>query len=232
MRELEAIAPSRDSAAQGSAFDTDGYAIIPAILSIAACDRLLERVDACARARAGSRRLLDEPLVAEIAGYLQQHPAIAAWLPARAQVLQCTLFAKTPDANWSVTPHQDLSVPVRERMDAPGWSGWSIKEGVSFAQPPLPVLEQLLAVRLQLDGDAETTGPLEVIPGSHRSGRLSMAALKEHFGLPRVRCIVPKGGVLVLRPLLVHASGKGSGAGHRRVLHFLYGPPLQADIPP
>lgn len=215
-----------------STFSTNGFAIIPSVISTAICDHLLDKLEARELAGPGSRRLLDEASVAEVAAHLQRYPAIAGLLSPQAQALQCTLFAKTPDANWSVTPHQDLSVPVRERIDTPGWSGWSTKEGVIFAQPPMPVLEQLLAVRLQLDDDAETSGPLEVIPGSHRSGRLSMAALKEHFGMPRVRCIVPKGGVLVMRPLLVHASGKASGAGHRRVLHFLYGPAEQAGIEP
>jgi hypothetical protein len=56
--------------------------------------------------------------------------------------------------------------------------------------------------------------------------------LKHQSDTPRVRCIVPKGGVLVMRPLLVHASGKATGAGHRRVLHFLYGPAVLGDIAP
>ena len=211
-------------------FAAQGYVIIPDAVTAAACDRLLGIVDASEHTGAGSRRLLREPAVAEMAAQLQQHPSIAALLPAAARAVQCTLFAKTPDTNWSVTPHQDLSVPVLQRVDAPGWSGWSVKEGTTFAQPPLALLEQLLAVRLQLDDDAQSTGPLEVLPGSHRGGRLSMEALRAQFGAPRVRCIVPKGGVLVLRPLLVHASGKASGVGQRRVLHFLYGPPLEDGV--
>lgn len=213
-----------------SEFAARGYAIVADVVTAADCDRLLGIVDAREQAGAGSRRLLREPVVAEMAAHLQQHPSIASLLPSGARAVQCTLFAKTPDTNWSVTPHQDLSVPVRERVEAPGWSGWSVKEGVTFAQPPRAVLEQLLAVRLQLDGDADVTGPLEVVPGSHRDGRLSMEALKTQLVAPRVRCIVPRGGVLALRPLLVHASGKASGAGHRRVLHFLYGPPLEDGV--
>ena len=213
-----------------SEFDAQGYVIVPEVLPAALCDRLLGIVEAREHTGAGSRRLLGEPLVAEAALRLQRHPAIATLLPAGARAVQCTLFAKTAQVNWSVTPHQDLSVPVRERVDAPGWSGWSLKEGATFAQPPLAVLRQLLAVRLQLDGDAETTGPLEVVPGSHRAGRLSTASLKDHLGTPRVRCIVPRGGALVLRPLLIHASGKAGGGGRRRVLHFVFGPPLEGGV--
>lgn len=213
-----------------SDFETRGYAIIADAVPLTTCDRLLDIVDVREHSGAGSRRLLGEPLVAEVARYLQAHPAIADLLPANARPVQCTLFAKTAELNWSVTPHQDLSVPVRERVDAPGWSGWSVKEGVTFAQPPLAVLQQLLAVRLQLDPDAASTGPLEVVPGSHHHGRLSMESLQHHINAPRLRCIVPRGGVLAMRPLLVHASGKASGAGQRRVLHFVFGPPLEDGL--
>lgn len=213
-----------------SEFDAQGYAILADVLPAALCDRLLDIVELRQHTGAGTRRLLGEPLVAEAALRLQRHPAIAALLPAGARAVQCTLFAKSAEVNWSVTPHQDLSVPVRERVDAAGWSGWSLKEGATFAQPPLAVLQQLLAVRLQLDGDAQTTGPLEVVPGSHRAGRLSTESLKDHLGTPRVRCMVPQGGALVMRPLLIHASGKAGGGGRRRVLHFVFGPPLEGGV--
>ncbi len=36
-----------------------------------------------------------------------------------------------------------------------------------------------------------------------------------------IECIVPKGGVLAMRPLIVHASSKSVGAP-RRVLHIEY----------
>jgi hypothetical protein len=35
---------------------------------------------------------------------------------------------------------------------------------------------------------------------------------------------VGSGGVLLLRPLLLHASSKARSPCHRRVLHFLFGP--------
>jgi hypothetical protein len=38
-------------------------------------------------------------------------------------------------------------------------------------------------------------------------------------------CVVPRGGVLAMRPLLVHASKKAMPGVVRRVLHFLFGPP-------
>ena len=48
--------------------------------------------------------------------------------------------------------HQDLSIPVREKVPHPALSGWSLKQGTCFVQPPLDVLQQLVAVRVHLDG--------------------------------------------------------------------------------
>lgn len=142
------------------------------------------------------------------------------------QAVQCTLFSKSDTSAWSVTPHQDLSIPVRERHDIVGWSGWSRKEGMWFAQPPVEVLEQFVAVRLQMDDNSAETGPLEVAPGTHRMGRLSSEAIRNAAASGTVPCVVERGGVVVLRPLLIHSSAKGRMAGSRRVLHFLYGPSL------
>ena len=37
-----------------------------------------------------------------------------------------------------------------------------------------------------------------------------------------VECLVESGGVLAMRPLLVHASSKSTGDAPRRVLHIEY----------
>jgi hypothetical protein len=128
-----------------------------------------------------------------------------------------------------VTPHQDLSVPVASRFDVRGWGGWSRKENVWFAQPPTAFLEELIAVRLQLDANASETGPLEVVPGSHAKGRLASASVSM-YAQHRIKCVVPRGGALIMRPLLIHSSGKPHSLSPRRVLHFLYGPLLPAEL--
>src|SRR6185503_10807226 len=109
--------------------------------------------------------------------------------------------------NWSVAFHQDLSIPVKERVASAECTGWSEKEGQLYTQPPVDLLEELVGVRLHLDDCGEDQGPLRVIPSSHSSGRLTVAAIrarvqtgKEHL------CSLQKGGVLVLKPLLLHAS--------------------------
>lgn len=214
----------------GSGFFRDGFTILSPLLTSEACDALLAAVEAAPLTGAGSRKLLSLDAVASLGRWLANSPPIAALLPAGAQAVQCTLFSKSDGSTWSVTPHQDLSIPVRNRRDVAGWSGWSRKEGVWFVQPPVAVLEQMVAVRLQLDDNAADTGPLEVVPGTHVLGRLSSEALRAAAAAGKVPCVVERGGVVVLRPLLIHSSAKGRSPGSRRVLHFLYGPPLPEHL--
>jgi ectoine hydroxylase-related dioxygenase (phytanoyl-CoA dioxygenase family) len=88
-------------------------------------------------------------------------------------------------------------------------------------QPPAVVLEGMLTVRLHLDACAGENGALRVVPGSHARGRLSpeeIAALASSG--EAVLCEAPAGGLLVMRPLLVHASSAATRPGRRRVLHL------------
>jgi ectoine hydroxylase-related dioxygenase (phytanoyl-CoA dioxygenase family) len=92
-------------------------------------------------------------------------------------------------------------------------------------QPPQSVLEKIVAVRLHIDDCGADDGPLRIVPGSHRAGRLTNEqALAERDISREISCIVKRAGALVMKPLLLHASSKASGNSKRRVLHFVYGP--------
>jgi hypothetical protein len=121
--------------------------------------------------------------------------------------------------------HQDLSIPVRGRVDDANLSGWSDKDGTLFVQPPDEVLDQLVAVRLHVDACGLGDGPLRVLPGSHTSGRLTATEVQvARRQFEEAPCEVQQGGALILKPLLLHASSKASGQSRRRVLHFVFGP--------
>ena len=146
-----------------------------------------------------------------------------ALLQTPAHAVRAILFDKTPQSNWAVPWHQDLSVPVRERHDVEGFGGWSVKEGVWHAQPPAAVLEGMLTLRLHLDDCDDDNAPLQLLPGSHLHGRLDevrhAALLREH---KMTVCTAKAGDVLAMRPLLLHASAKATHPARRRVLHVEY----------
>lgn len=174
---------------------------------------------------AGSRRLLESLWCQRVAQQLKRHPAISIHLPKDAVAVQCTLFDKGTDRNWLVGWHQDLAIPVREKVLDATCSGWSLKEGMTFVQPPDAVLADVIAVRVHLDDSAAGNGPLRIVPGSHRSGRLKASdALSQRALAEEVVCTASRGDALLMRPLLLHASSKADVDTPRRVLHFLFGP--------
>jgi len=130
-------------------------------------------------------------------------------------------FDKTPAANWMVGWHQDRTIAVQARREAPGFTLWTMKADVNHVQPPASVMEQMLAVRLHLDDTDETNGGLRIIPGSHRAGFISEDAVGDWVRRHEpITCLVPRSGALVMRPLLLHASSKATHPAHRRVLHL------------
>lgn len=210
-------------------FSRDGFALVHGLLEPADCDALAALAAACVSDAPGSREMLAHDWCRELAQRLRQHPAIAAVIPAGHLAVQCTYFEKSVTQNWLVPVHQDLSIPVRERVEHPDLRGWSEKEGSLFVQPPVALLEELVAVRVHLDPCGDADGPLQFVPRTHRSGRIDAAqarALRQAG--PVVHCALEKGGALMMQPLALHASSKASGASRRRVLHFVFGP---ANLP-
>ena len=207
------------------ALEESGYVVAPSILrpnEVASTESALSSMPTSA---AGTRNLLDLEWCRSLVGRLRASPSVCELLPPSDVAVQCTLFDKTPERNWLVALHQDLSIPVSARVPHPELRAWSIKEGQDFVQPPDELLAQLIAVRLHIDECGPENGPLRVVPGSHREGRLSASAarlVRDRVG--EIACTVGRGGALILKPLLLHASSKASSPNHRRVLHFLFGP--------
>src|SRR5271169_2872304 len=153
------------------------------------------------------------------------NPEIARHLSSDTVAVQCTAFSKTPETNWLVSLHQDLSIPVRERVQHPECRGWSSKQGVLFVQPPVAVLESLVAVRVHIDACSADNGALRIVPRSHQLGRLAADVQTKVRDASGERVVpVARGAALLMRPLLLHASSKAAVPDGRRVLHFLFGP--------
>lgn len=204
-------------------FAANGYALAPDVISEDECETMSALV-ALSTDAAGSRCLLSHEWCALLAKRVQQAPEVAKLVPADYVAVQCTYFEKSAERNWLVPVHQDLSIPVAERTADPALGGWSEKEGFLFVQAPVDILEQLVAVRLHLDPCSVDDGALRVVPGSHQLGCITTEAAVEARQRSELACPSERGGVLALRPLLLHASSKSKGTSRRRVLHFVYGP--------
>jgi len=153
---------------------------------------------------------------------LGQHPRLQPILElllgTQAGLVRGLFFDKPPEQTWSLPWHQDKLIAVRpDSLDTSLYSPARLRMGVPHSEPPAVVLESMLTVRIHLDDMTPENGPLEVLPGSHRHGKtLHM----QPFTPQTLHCRA--GDILLMRPLLGHASGKSRpGCGqHRRILHL------------
>ena len=174
--------------------------------------------------RAGIRNLLAlVPSVKRLAQSPEIRSLVEPILGDGAQVVRGIFFDKNPTTNWKVPWHQDLSIAVKNRLDLPDYHPWSVKAGISHVQPPRAILEQMLTVRIHLDRTDESNGALKVIPGSHRQGKLSNLEIDRWKQVSTgISCNYEAGGILLMRPLLLHASSIAIVPSHRRVIHLEY----------
>lgn len=207
-----------------------GYWIEEAVLSPYECAALLEELSRSTskRGRAGQRHLMANAAVAELARSKRLCQIAQRVLGNTAIPYRATLFEKAGYANWLVVWHQDTALPLMATNDDPAWGPWSLKEGIIYAHAPTWALSRVIALRVHLDASTNENGPLRVIPGSHLAGVLTDEEVAQRARTStHIECLVPLGGVLAMRPLLIHSSSKSRTAAPRRVLHIEYADALQ-----
>ena len=150
--------------------------------------------------------------------------AIAATaLGDRSRPVRAILFNKTANANWSLDWHQDRTIAVRERGDAPGFGPWTVKAGMNHVEPPFELLARMVTLRVHLDDVGAENAPLLVAPGSHRIGRVKEADIDEVVGrCGTVACLAAAGDVWLYSTPVLHASKAATAPTTRRVLQVDY----------
>jgi ectoine hydroxylase-related dioxygenase (phytanoyl-CoA dioxygenase family) len=134
-------------------------------------------------------------------------------------IVKSIYFDKPEASNWFVAYHQDLTISVDKKIDIAGFGPWTVKQNQFAVQPPLSILENNFTIRIHLDHTDENNGALKVIPNSHsksiyRPETIDWTLEKE------VLCNVKEGGIMFMKPLLLHASGRTTNHQKRRVIHI------------
>lgn len=134
-------------------------------------------------------------------------------------VVKSIYFDKPELSNWFVSWQQDLTILVDKKADILGYGPWTVKQNQFGVQPPLDILQDNFTIRIHLDDTDQDNGALKVIPGSHKKGvyrpeTINWAAETE------TTCNVKASGVMVMRPLLLHASNRTTNNKKRRVVHI------------
>jgi ectoine hydroxylase-related dioxygenase (phytanoyl-CoA dioxygenase family) len=222
MREMNIAKPTQNASTRIVAV---GFAVFPEVFSGDEMSALAEELEPSnlSRSKAGIRHAMRHHRVAALARDGRLLGIVREFLGPRALPYRATLFDKSPASNWLVVWHQDTALPLREKRDVPGWGPWSVKDSVNYAHAPAKALEQVLALRVHLDDSTAANGPLRVLPGTHVLGVLTDEEIHElSTEIEAEDCPVPFGGVLAMRPLIVHASSKSQSKNRRRVLHIEY----------
>lgn len=134
-------------------------------------------------------------------------------------IVKSIYFDKPEASNWFVSYHQDLTISVNKKKEVNGFSSWTSKQNQFAVQPPLNILQDNFTIRIHLDKTDENNGALKVIPSSHvksiyRPETIDWSKEKETV------CCVDKGGVMLMKPLLLHSSGRTTNGNRRRVIHI------------
>lgn len=229
--EVNAEVKSHDSLASPQLAD-GGFEILNGVLPDAECKALaddLTRLHQQLRETVGGK-------LGGLRNLIRLHPPVAKLASSSAIMeilgtrsgggvfpVRALFFDKTPAANWGVAWHQDLSIAVAGKIVTDGFTGWSVKEGVTHVQPPREILEGMITLRLHLDDCNAGNGALKVISGSHRHGKLDATEIARWTrDCPPTTCEVSRGGALLMRPLILHSSSPAQNPSHRRVLHIEY----------
>lgn len=134
-------------------------------------------------------------------------------------VVKSIYFDKPESSNWFVSYHQDLTISVDKKLDVEGFGPWTTKQNQFAVQPPLNILQDNFTIRVHLDNTNEENGALKVIPTSHLKGIYRPETI-DWTTETEISCNVKKGGVMFMKPLLLHSSGRTTNNSKRRVLHI------------
>lgn len=129
-------------------------------------------------------------------------------------------FDKPPKSNWAVPWHQDIPINVNAKIETEGFTAWAEKAGVITVCPPEEYLKSAFTVRIHLDDTTEENGALKVIPKTHFKVLSQDEIAEAREATESKYCKVKKGGVNLLKPLILHASSKSEDNRHRRVIHL------------
>ena len=133
-------------------------------------------------------------------------------------IVKSIYFDKPEKSNWFVAWHQDLTISVDKKVDLPAYGSWTVKSDQFVVQPPVNILQDNFTIRVHLDDTNEDNGALKIIEGSHISiFRPEKLDIDTIIG---TSCNVPMGGIMIMRPLLMHASNRTTSNKQRRVIHI------------
>jgi len=110
--------------------------------------------------------------------------------------------------------------PKLRNTDDPRFINWRRLKDRTVVQPSLEILENIFTIRIHLDDCTKANGALRLILHSHTQGIIPIKKGIESYQAKAQICEVKKGGILIMKPLLLHASKRTENDLNRRVIHI------------
>lgn len=208
---------------------SDGFAVIDHVFTDGEVDNLLLAISQADTSRPAFRKtndlfairqfLKEVPAAIELIFNNKLNSIISNLFGEDYFVVKSIYFDKPESSNWFVSYHQDLTISVDKKLDIDDFGPWTTKQNQFAVQPPLGILQDNFTIRIHLDDTDEENGALKVIPGSHLKGIYRPETIDWTFEA-ETTCSVQKGGIMFMKPLLLHASGRTTNNKKRRVIHL------------
>ena len=223
---------------QTDEFLINGFAIVENIYTIAEVNKILQQISQATTDKETFRKTAD---LFAIRQFLKEVPStlhtilndnlgavLKQLLGDKYFVVKSIYFDKPHTSNWFVSYHQDLTISVDKKVSLAGFDFWTTKQNQFAVQPPFNILENVVTIRIHLDDTDENNGALKVVPrsdvkGIYRPETIDWTIEKE------VSCNVSKGGIMLMKPLLLHSSGRTTNNRQRRVIHIEFS---NLELPP
>lgn len=134
-------------------------------------------------------------------------------------VVKSIYFDKPEKSNWYVSYHQDLTISVDKKLDINGFGPWTTKQNQFAVHPPIDYLKNIFTIRIHLDDTNENNGALKVVPNSHSKEIYRPETINWNVETEEI-CSVKKGGIMIMKPLILHGSNRTTNHQKRRVIHI------------
>jgi len=212
---------------------SQGFVILPGFLDASEVQQLRQACQPISDQYGVRQVLQNYPGISQALNWEKLHTLLRTLDMANAQTVRSIFFNKNAEHNWLVSWHQDMTICVTQKTELAGYGKWTYKKEVHYVEPPAEVLEAMLTCRIAMDDAGAENAALKVIAGSHNSGKLEEQQIQSiSLSTTHETCTMRAGDILLMRPLLLHASDKARLATQRRVLHLEFSagklpPPLQ-----
>lgn len=209
--------------------DETGFTIVNHIYSNTEINKILEVIDIAGFKGLNFRKSTDLFAIRQL---LKEIPDLKAFLFTKKLkntindlfgpdyfLVKSIYFDKPENSNWFVSYHQDLTISVDKKVELAGFGPYTLKQDQFAVQPPINILEYNFTIRIHLDDTNEDNGALKIIANSHNRGVYRPETINWNTE-KEISCNVPKGGIMIMKPLLLHSSNRTTNKQKRRVIHL------------